>query len=133
MLDLGAGNGALTFLLASRAGRVVAIERDPKLARRLARRVPANVSVHERDLHDLRLPRRPFRVVANLPFAGANEVVRRLLAPSVPLVGADLIVQLGAARRWAERSGRCQLVRRVPPSSFVPAPSCDAAVLRIRR
>jgi 23S rRNA (adenine-N6)-dimethyltransferase len=133
VLDLGAGTGALTFLLAARAARVVAIERDPKLARRLARRAPTNVSVHESDLRELRLPRRPFRVVANLPFAGANEVVRRLLAPRVPLVGADLIVQLGAARRWVERSPRCELVRRVPASAFVPAPSGDAAVLRIRR
>ena len=133
VLDLGAGTGALTFLLATRAARVVAIERDPKLARRLARRAPANVSVYESDLGDLRLPRRPFRVVANLPFAGANEVVRRLLAPRVPLLGADLIVQLGAARRWADRSPRCEVARRVPASAFVPVPSCDAAVLRIHR
>jgi 23S rRNA (adenine-N6)-dimethyltransferase len=132
VLDLGAGTGALTLPLAAVAARVVAIERDPKLARRLARRAPANVSVHQHDLADLWLPRRPFRVVANLPFAGSNEVVRRLLAPRVPLVGADLIVELGTARRWAERSSRCTIACTLPSSSFVPAPRCTAAVLRIR-
>ena len=132
VLDLGAGTGALTLPLAAVAGRVVAIERDARLARRLARRAPGNVSVHQRDLAALWLPRRPFRVVANLPFAGSNEVVRRLLARGVPLLGADLIVELGTARRWAERSTRCTLVCTLPPSSFVPAPRCAAAVLRIR-
>ena len=132
VLDLGAGTGALTFPLAAVAARVVAIERDPKLARRLVRRAPANVSVHQRDLADLWLPRRPFRVVANLPFAGSNEVVRRLLSRGVPLLGADLIVELGAARRWTERSARCSIACTLAPSAFVPAPRCTAAVLRIR-
>ena len=132
MLDLGAGTGALTLPLAAVAARVVAIERDPKLARRLARRAPGNVSVHQRDLADLWLPRRPFRVVANLPFAGSNEVVRRLLGRHVPLLGADLIVELGAARGWVERSSRCTIACTLQSSAFVPAPRCTAAVLRIR-
>jgi 23S rRNA (adenine-N6)-dimethyltransferase len=132
VLDLGAGTGAITFLLAPRAERVVAIERDPKLARRLARRAPDNVSVHERDIADCWLPRRPFRVVANLPFAGSNAVIRRLLAPGVPLLGADVIVELGVARRWVTRSPRCAIACRLGPDAFLPAPRCDAAVLRIR-
>ena len=134
VFDLGAGTGALTLLLAARAGQVVAIERDPKLARRLARRVEslANVSVHARDLRAMHFPHRPFRVVANLPFAGANHMIRRLLEPDVPLLGADLIVELGAARGWVERSSRCRIAMRLPPSAFVPAPRCDAAVLVIR-
>jgi 23S rRNA (adenine-N6)-dimethyltransferase len=132
VLDLGAGTGALTLPLAAVAGRVVAIERDPKLARRLGRRAPANVSVHERAIEDMWLPRRPFRVVANLPFAGSNAIVRRLLARGVPLLGADLIVELGAARGWVERSPRCSIACVLPADAFVPAPRCQAAVLRIR-
>jgi 23S rRNA (adenine-N6)-dimethyltransferase len=91
------------------------------------------VSVYEGDARAMRLPHRPFRVVANLPFAGANEIVRRLLARDVPLVGADVIVELGAARGWAERSARCEVVCALRPSVFVPPPSCRAAVLRIHR
>ena len=95
--------------------------------------MPANVSVHERDLATLWLPHRPFRVVANLPFTGSNEVIRRLLARGVPLLGADLVVELGVARRWVERRpDRCTIARRLAPTSFVPPPSAEAAVLRIR-
>ena len=121
------------------AGRVVAIERDPKLARRLERRCAdlPNVRVHERDIRTMPLPRRPFRVVANLPFAGANAVLRRLLHPSVPLAGADVIVELGCARGWVEDTrwlGRHDLwiAARVPRTSFTPVPSRDAAVLVVR-
>jgi len=140
VLDLGAGLGALTLPLAARAGRVVAIERDPKLARRLGRRCAdlGNVSVHERDIRTMPLPRRPFRVIANLPFSGANAVLRRLLHPSVPLVRADVVVELGCARGWLEDSrwlGRHELwiAARLPRTSFTPAPSRDAAVLVIER
>ena len=131
VLDLGAGTGALTLPLARVAHRVVAIERDPKLARRLARRAPANVSVHERSIESAWLPRRPFRVVANLPFAGSNAVVRRLLDRGVPLLSADLVVELGVALKWEATSRRCSILTVLPPDAFVPAPRCRAAVLRI--
>jgi 23S rRNA (adenine-N6)-dimethyltransferase len=133
VLDLGAGTGALTFPLAALASRVVAIERDPKLARRLARRAPDNVTVHERSIESAWLPRRPFRVVANLPFAGSNAVVRRLVDRRVPLLGADLVVELGVALRWQhDLPARCSIAVVLPSGAFVPAPPCRAAVLRIR-
>lgn len=132
VLDLGAGTGAITVPLAHVAARVVAIERDPRLARRLARRVPANVTVHERVIEESWLPRRPFRVVSNLPFAGASAVVRRLLARGVPLLGADLVVELGVAVKWQDEvPARCSIACVLGPGSFVPAPRCRAAVLRI--
>ncbi|MEP7024486.1 MAG: rRNA adenine N(6)-methyltransferase family protein [Actinomycetota bacterium] len=147
VLDLGAGYGAITTALAQAGARVVAVERDPRLAGRLHRRFGENpdVSVVEADLRVIPLPRRDFLVVANPPFSATTALLRRLLGDrDVPLAGADLIVQWGAAKwlasprprdaetaRWMARY-EMRLVRRIPAASFAPAPSVDAAHLSIR-
>ncbi len=42
-IEVGAGRGALTFRLAEKAGRVVAIEKDQRLLAGLREAAPANV------------------------------------------------------------------------------------------
>jgi 23S rRNA (adenine-N6)-dimethyltransferase len=68
--------------------------------RRLARY--GNVEVITADALRLPLPRRPFRVVAGLPFGSTAALLRWLLDdPRIPLRRADLVVQEEAARRYA--------------------------------
>ncbi len=147
MLDLGAGYGALTTALASSGARVIAVERDPRSAAVLRRRVSRSplVSVVEADLREIPLPHRDFLVVANIPFAISTLLLRRLAGDSsVPLAGAELITSWGLARRvtaavprnaeaawWAARY-QIRLVRGVAPASFMPPPRTDAAHLSIR-
>jgi 23S rRNA (adenine-N6)-dimethyltransferase len=146
VLDLGAGYGALTGPLARAGARVIAVERDPALARRLTRRFgdDPEVVVIEGDLRRVPWPNRPFHVVASPPFALTTLLCRRLLGDDrVRLAGADLILGWGAAKwlsgeprdletaRWAARH-EIRLVRRVAAASFSPPPSTDAAHLRIR-
>lgn len=140
--DLGAGTGILTRALERAGARVVAVELDTVLARRLRTRFP---HVVEGDVLRVALPREPFRVVANLPFASTTPMLRRLLDPRSLLVSADVIVQWGFATKrtsvwpttqlsvewgaWFELS----VVRRLPRSCFAPPPSVDCAVLRAVR
>jgi 23S rRNA (adenine-N6)-dimethyltransferase len=136
VLDLGAGDGALTAPLVAAGARVTAVELHPGRAAALRDRfADADVRVLEIDLADLRLPSRPFRVVANPPFDGATALVRSLL-DSRGLLSADLVLQHAAARRWADRNRvrrrRLGLGLRVPRSAFRPPPRVDAAVLQIR-
>ena len=147
VLDLGAGYGAITAALAGTGARVIAIERDPKLAARLRRRFAAQpgVRVAETDLRTIPWPGREFLVVANPPFAGTTGLARRLLGdPAVPLAGAELILAWGAARWlaaarprdeetawWAARY-QIRLIGRVAAASFAPPPATDAAHLSIR-
>jgi 23S rRNA (adenine-N6)-dimethyltransferase len=148
VVEIGAGTGVLTLALACRAGRVLAIERDPRLAASARRRLAGhrNVAVVTADALRLPLPRRPFRVVANLPFGSTQAMLRRLLDdPRSPLQRADLIVQEEAARRYAAATpatprtirwgARYQLRvgRRLPPACFSPPPRVTAAVLVVRR
>jgi 23S rRNA (adenine-N6)-dimethyltransferase len=145
VLDLGAGTGAITARLAAAGGRVIAVERDPALVRRLNGRFAdaANVTVVAADLRCVPLPNRPFRVVANPPFGCTTALLTRLLSDrNVRLTDAYLVLQLGAAvglvhphralsRCWAAR-WRFDIVRRLPAACFVPPPAVDAAIVAIR-
>lgn len=119
---------------------MLAIELHAGRAARLRERFDgADVTVVERDLADLRLPARPFRVVANPPFAATAELVRLLLR-SDRLLSADLVLQRAAVHRWVERASgsrgrgkrRVDVGIRVPRSAFRPPPRVDAAVLTLR-
>ncbi len=126
VFDIGAGFGRLTKPLLDTGARVIAVELDPKLARGLGRRYP-DVRVICDDALRIPLPRRPFRVVANLPFAITTAMVRRLLG-SPYLVRADLIV----ARGYALKSG-LPVARWIPRAEFTPPPSTDCAVVVLTR
>jgi 23S rRNA (adenine-N6)-dimethyltransferase len=131
--DLGAGLGALTAQLAATGARVIAVELHPRRAAALREEYAGTrVAVVERDLRDFTFPGRPYRVVANPPYAGVNALVRRLLADR-HLRSADLVVSEGAARGLLRQSPRIHLGERLPRHAFVHPPPSPARVLRIRR
>lgn len=144
VLDVGAGNGALTAHLVAAGARVIAVELHPRrLAVLRSRFADGPVRVVRADAADLRLPRRPFRVVANPPYGVTVALLRRLLARRSALYAADLVLPRAQVRRAEEgrlpgsqRSGGDFVLRRglfVPRGAFRPPPRVDSAVLVIRR
>lgn len=139
VVDIGAGDGALTAQLVRAGAQVVAVEPHPGRARRLTERFAgAPVQVVRADaIGQWRLPARPFRVVASPPYGRTSALLRVLLAPHSRLVAADLVLQRAAVRRFAARAGqrrwRLAAGRPVPRSAFRPPPAVDSAVLLIRR
>ncbi len=158
VLDLGAGTGALTGHLVQAGARVVAVELHPGRAATLRRRFP-DITVLEADATTLRLPARPFRVVASPPYHISADLLRMLLAAGPRLTAADLVLQRAVVRKYAGhangassagRAGRIQdagrpstyLVHRhhrmstglvLPRHAFYPPPRVDSAVLKIRK
>jgi 23S rRNA (adenine-N6)-dimethyltransferase len=145
VLDFGAGSGRLTAELAGAADRVLAVELDPHWAERLRGRWE-NVRVVLADAAIVELPHEPFRVVANLPFHRTTAILRHLLDdPGVPLARADLIVEWSVAVKralpWPSTLNdvlwgawySSAVTRRLPRSSFRPAPRVDAGVLVLER
>ena len=144
VLDVGAGSGAITRPLVARGARVVAFELHAARANSLKREFARyHVTVVRADGADARLPRRPFRVVANPPFAISVALLRRLTAPGSRLVRADLIVPWHVADRWVwgtpPGAGRwradfeCTVGRTIPRSAFTPPPPSGVAILVIER
>lgn len=147
VVEFGAGYGRLTEQLALRAGRVVAVELDTRLADRLDHRFRgrSHVTVLAGDLLDVPLPRRPFRVVSNPPFHLTSALLHRLLDDHrLSLLRADLVVAWGTAlaltgvfgpalraRAWASRF-EFLLLRRLAAACFEPPPDTDAALISIR-
>lgn len=147
LLEVGAGKGALTELLAPRCRRLLAYEIDPRLVPALRThfsRTP-QVSVVGEDFLTARPPRTPFSVAGNVPFSRTAAIVDWCLrAPA--LTDATLLTQLEYARKrtgdygswtrltvltWPRYEWR--LAGRVGRYSFRPVPRVDAGIIRIER
>ncbi len=142
VLDIGAGDGALTGPLLATGARVIAVELHRGRAARLRARFGADLTVVRADARDLRLPRRPFHVVANPPWAITDPLLRRLLGPGSRLERADLLLKRPATRRWVDgradggrhRSGfHLRAGPTVPRRAFHPPPPIDGRVLTVVR
>ena len=162
VLDIGAGTGALTRPLIQAGARVVAVELHPGRAALLRQRFP-QITVIQADAVSLRLPGRPFRVVASPPYAITADLLDLLLAAGTRLVAADLVLQRAVVRKYAGlprqpgqpgqaapapaaarpprphqphrlyRAYRMSAGLVLPRHAFRPPPRVDSAVLIIRR
>jgi len=153
VIELGAGIGALSAMLARNARRVVAVERDRDLAALLRAEFKNNpvVEVLEDnaatlDYKDLsgRLGEKP-AVVGNLPYHMATQILFHLLASGADLSHWVLMFQKELADRLQAAHGSrtygvvsvlvqqwadVEQVLQVEPQAFYPRPKVRSSVLR---
>lgn len=150
VLEIGAGLGSLTVLLAQAARRVVAVEIDRNLIPPLTKvvRPYENVRIVEGDVLKLPLedlvPGKGYLVVANIPYYISSAIIRRLLEAETRPTRMVLTVQQEVAERICAKDGKQSLLAlsvqvfgapkieaRIPSGCFFPAPDVDSAVLSI--
>ncbi len=141
LLELGAGDGALTRPLAASGRRVTAIDVDEHRVRRLCRALPHVEVVHADALH---YPVRVETVVGNIPFHLTTPILRRLLGERRWRT-AILVTQWEVARKRAGVGGGTMMTAqhapwfsfalhgRVPRRGFAPSPSVDGGILSVER
>lgn len=154
VIEPGAGLGTLTLALAARAGRVIAVELDPRLIPVLRANVAgcSNVEVLHADFLRLDLEglvrasgSAEGKVVGNLPYGVTSPILERLIAERGVLGSAVLMVQDELAERLVAPPGPranalgvqlqavadVKLLFRVPRTVFLPPPEVDSAIIRL--
>lgn len=151
-LEIGAGHGEITELLAPRARRVIAIETDPSLARRLQERARdwPSVEVVPGDVLSLDLPSliagERIRVYGNLPYYITSPILHRLFSLASHIASIHIVIQFEVAVRVVARPGRreygylsaatqfytySEIALRIPPGAFRPPPKVTSALVRM--
>src|SRR4029077_10777021 len=109
-IEIGAGHGEMTHLLAADGRRVVAIERDRRLVehlRQLMRESPEEwrgAEVVHGDILALdlrRLASDRFRVYGNLPYYITSPILHRLFRSADQIASMHFVIQLEVAARIA--------------------------------
>ena len=154
VVEVGAGTGLLTGLLAERARRLIAVEVDPDLAAALRERFAGRPQVCIVEADVLAVPpeellargggRLPYVVVGNLPYFIGTAIVRHFLQARVQPRWLLVTLQAEVAASMAAGPGRmsylgvetqlfadARVLFSLPPRAFRPPPKVRSAVLRL--
>ncbi len=155
VIEIGPGHGAITEILAGRAGRLIALELDRALAAELTFRFRehANVQIVETDvlkadLHSLIPAGETADVIGNLPYYITSDILLKLFAAGSAglLKRAVLMMQREVAGRvaappgvrdygllsaTAQMNAQISTLFTLPPSAFSPPPEVYSTVLRL--
>lgn len=148
VFEIGPGLGDLTRALLKQAGRVIAVEVDPKLAAKLRDELPdGNLEVITGDILEFDLTRLPnvYKIVANIPYYLTSNLVRILAESTNPPTLAVLLVQREVAERMGARPGDMSLLSVsaqfffeptlgpvIPADLFEPQPKVDSRVIILK-
>jgi 16S rRNA (adenine1518-N6/adenine1519-N6)-dimethyltransferase len=146
VLEIGAGDGRLTELLARKAKKVIAIEKDRRLANFLKQKFEGtNVEVICEDALRIEFPSFN-KIVSNIPFKISSPLTEKLFNYEWQL--AILSYQKEFAERLVAKPGEknysritllvnyfceVELLEIVPKEKFFPKPKVDATIIRLKR
>lgn len=148
VLEIGPGRGALTkHILARPPARFGVIEKDDDLAQAIASQHPQVVVLNAdalRHAWEEEDSQPAVKIVGNLPYNIASPLMWEIVSRAryeravfmVQLEVAQRIVaphggkEYGALSVWIQAHARAELLFKVPPHVFTPAPKVHSAVLR---
>ncbi|WP_291563163.1 MULTISPECIES: 16S rRNA (adenine(1518)-N(6)/adenine(1519)-N(6))-dimethyltransferase RsmA [unclassified Clostridium] len=153
VIEIGPGVGTLTKELLKKAKKVTSIELDDKLIPILQEELKEydNFELIHKDAlkvnyNELIGDEQSVKVVANLPYYVTTPIIVNLLNGDYNFKSLTIMIQKEVAERIdAEHSTKeygafsllvqyycnTKIIRRVPPSCFIPSPKVDSIVIRL--
>ncbi len=158
VIEIGAGLGCLTDVIARCAKHVIAVEVDELLYKALAAQftIDPHVQLLNADIlkleldsllsDDTRTVPTTFKVIANLPYSITTPILWKLLNHHKQIHSCVLMMQKEVAERIVAGPGGkdygaltigvtyhadATLIATLPPENFYPAPKVDSALLKL--
>jgi 16S rRNA (adenine1518-N6/adenine1519-N6)-dimethyltransferase len=156
VLEVGPGLGFLTAKLAEKAGKVIAVELDDKLAKYLVEKKEVekidNLEIFNENVLDInskdtkyQIPKKKYKIVANLPYNITSVFIRKFLTADHAPEEMVLMLQKEVAERICAKPGDMSLlalsvqffaepeiVAYVKKENFWPMPQVDSAIIKIK-
>ena len=157
VIEIGAGKGALTFPLAERAGKVIAIEKDAALIPFLRENGRENLIVIERDVLEVDFRellasepgfRSRVKIVGNLPYSISSPLLFKVFDDKELFSACVFLLQKEVAQRVAAGPGsksyaplsilfqlyfEVRLRLTLAPGAFSPPPKVQSALVSLEK
>lgn len=157
VIEIGPGVGSMTGELASRAGKVIAVEIDRHLIPALKDNLKAfsNLEIINEDIMKVSVAditnnkdNMRLKVVANLPYYITTPIIMKLLEEDNDIEQMVFMVQKEVAQRMVAKPGgkdygalsvavqyyaQPEKVFDVPPHCFIPQPEVDSTIIKLKR
>ena len=152
VIEVGAGFGTLTFSIAERVKRLIAVEWDKRIFAYLEKQTQAyrNIELVQADILAWLVGwpsvDTDYKVVANLPYQLTSRLLRLLLEKDNPPNQMVLMVQKEVGERIAAKPGKMSIlsvmvqyyaqvaiIKKVNKINFWPQPKIDSLILKIER
>lgn len=153
LVEIGAGEGQITFPVLEAGARVIAVEADPRLAERLRKSSAVGLDLVQADASKLDfdelLDQRGLdqvRGYGNLPYSVAAPILLRLLSSAARFSSLTLMFQKEVAERLVakpstkdysflsvvtQHASRPRVLFRIPPEAFRPRPRVVSALVHL--
>ncbi|MDO6460265.1 16S rRNA (adenine(1518)-N(6)/adenine(1519)-N(6))-dimethyltransferase RsmA [Granulosicoccaceae sp. 1_MG-2023] len=150
LLEIGPGQGALTFPVLEACGKLTAIELDRDLVTLLNEKKPANAALTIISQDALKADFSGFgealRVIGNLPYNISSPLLFHLLGYAAHIRDMHFMLQKEVVDRMTAAPGsktygrlsvmiqalcRAEKLFDVPPGAFFPPPAVDSSIVRL--
>ena len=147
VLEIGPGQGIITEQLVNIAGYVIGVEIDSYWVKTLKQQFnnTDNLTIHHQNFLQFNLPKLPYKVFANIPFAIEGKIIRKLINSDNSPNDCYLVIMDKLAQRLCARHKpnffsilhqpwfNFSIIHHFEPTDFRPIPNVNPVFFRFQK